>query len=167
VQVVLLVQIVVLMVLTQFLVVSQVLVVVVELITKPQQVYLAVLAVLLVKLVLPVVVLEQPIKATMVAMAMEQLEQTPTVLAVEGEQVPLAKTGLPHKAVMVEWELLQQFRVHQFSEAEVGAVRRTLAPQVMVETVVVAMVALVLVVLMEQLIQAEAQVGELPQVVQA
>mgnify|MGYP003637397628 CR=1 FL=1 len=48
-----------------------------------------------------------------------------------------------------------------------GAVRRTLAPQVMVETVVVAMVALVLVVLMEQLIQAEAQVGELPQVVQA
>jgi hypothetical protein len=33
---------------------------------------------------------------------MEQLEQTPTVLAVEGEQVPLAKTGLPHKAVMVE-----------------------------------------------------------------
>tara|TARA_R110002124_G_scaffold176909_1_gene344874 strand:+ start:265 stop:459 length:195 start_codon:yes stop_codon:yes gene_type:complete len=63
--------------------------------------------------------------------------------------------------------LLQQFRVHQFSEAEVGAVRRTLAPQVMVETVVVAMVALVLVVLMEQLIQAEAQVGELPQVVQA
>ena len=46
--------------------------------------------------------LEQLIKVLQVAMALEQLEQTPMVAAAEGEQVPLAKTGLTDKAVLVE-----------------------------------------------------------------
>ena len=64
--------------------------------------------------------------------------------------------------------MLQQFLGHQFSEAEEAAARRTLVPQVMVETVVVVMVAqAVQAAVLVQLIQAEALAGELPQVVQA